>query len=619
MNRAIIRIQHLKFAYPRAREPVLRGINLEIPEGELVIVTGANGSGKTTLGKCMNGLIPYSTGGVFEGKVEVCGIHTFEKDVSELALYVGFVFGNPEDQLATPRVETEIAFGLCNLAVPRETILEKTEAIFHRLGIERLKGRSTFELSTGEQQMVAIASILVMEPTILILDDPLSHLNQNTCQKVIDVVRGLNRAGTTIIWISQNISEMFEFADRIVLLDNGEIGFNGPPRAMAEEMDFKGLPVIVPQHIELSQELVKAGFSREIIEPSLRGSIQKLNELTETMEPVNLSTPRPEARGSLEVHPEPRSFIPPSKAELRAVERVNDTGKAISSKPDSTREPMIQFDHVTFSYPDGFTALKDISLEFHEGDFVLVSGWNGSGKTTLAKHLNGLLRPTEGRMVIGGQDISDRPTSDLARGIGFLFQNPDHQLHRPTVRDELAFSLINFGVDTRTVTEKISTCAESFQLKHLLDRSPQELSGSEKKRVTVASVLIYDPAIVIFDEPTANLDQIQAKNIIDIIERYFDDTKVVLCISHDIRLWVESRRLNRVVIMKDGRVFKQGDPENIFCDPTIMEFLYGSVLPITQIAQSLSGKGVRPRHYRASTLAEEITRPRKRSHHAAGQ
>jgi energy-coupling factor transport system ATP-binding protein len=341
--------------------------------------------------------------------------------------------------------------------------------------------------------------------------------------------------------------------------------------------------VIGPQHVELSQDLVKTGFPRGVIEPSLKESIQRLAELTRTMGPVN------------------------------------DRQKAISATRVITPEPMIQFDHVTFSYPNGFTALKDINLEFHEGDFVLLSGWNGSGKTTLAKHLNGLLRPTEGGMFIKGQNISNRPTSDLAREVGFLFQNPDHQLHRPTVRDELAFSLMNFGVNDSKITELILACAESFQLKPLLDRCPQELSGSEKKKVTVASVLIYEPTIVIFDEPTANLDQTQAKNIIDIIERYFDESKVVLCISHDIRLWVESKRLNRAVVMKDGRVFKQGDPEEIFCDPKIMEFLYGSLLPITQIAQSLSEKGVRTSHYKASTLAEEITKLRKRFNHAASQ
>ena len=583
MSQTIIRIENLRFAYPRTKEAVLRGINLEILEGELVIVTGANGSGKTTLGKCINGLIPYSTGGVFGGTVEVCGIHTLDKDVSELALDVGFVFGNPEDQLTTPHVETEVAFGLCNLGVSRETILERVDAILDRLDIGRLKGRSTFDLSTGEQQMVAIASILIMEPRILILDDPLSHLNQNICQKVIQVVRDLNRTGTTILWISQNMSEMFEFADRVVLLEKGEIWFNGTPRTMAEKMDFKDLPIVAPPYVELSQELVKAGFPQEVIETSLRQTIQKLNELTGTC----------------------------------------DLGKSTREAIPFTRiiksEPMIRFDHVTFSYPDGFFALKDINLEFHAGDFVLLSGWNGSGKTTLAKHLNGLLRPAEGGVLLRGRDISDRPTSDLAREVGFLFQNPDHQLHKPTVSDELAFSLRNFGVSESEITEKILITAERFQLKPLLDRCPQELSGSEKKKVTVASVLIYDPSIVIFDEPTANLDQKQAKNIIELIERYFDETKIVLCISHDIRLWVESRSLNRAVIMKDGTVFHQGDPEQIFCNPEIMGYLYGSLLPMTQIAQSLSEKGVHRSQYKTSTLAEEIRKLRKRTSHATSK
>ena len=185
------------------------------------------------------------------------------------------------------------------------------------------------------------------------------------------------------------------------------------------------------------------------------------------------------------------------------------------------------------------------------------------------------------------------------------------------MRDELAFSLRNFGVSESKIDEKILKTAERFQLESLLDRCPQELSGSEKKKVTVASVLIYDPSIVIFDEPTANLDQTQARSIIEIIEHYFDETKMVLCISHDIRLWVESRSLNRAVIMKDGNVFNQGDPEQIFCHPDTMGYLYGSLLPITQIAQSLSDKGVDPGQYRTRTLAEEVKELGKRLSHAA--
>ena len=576
MHQEIIKIENLSFTYPRMHKPLLRDISLKIQEGELVILTGANGSGKTTLGKCINGLIPYSTGGVFEGRVEVCGVDTLTKNVSEIALYVGFVFSNPEDQLATTRVETEVAFGLSNLAVPRETIYDRVDTILDRLDIGQLKHSATFNLSTGQQQMIAIASSLVMEPRVMILDDPLSHLNRNITEKVIEIIKDLNKNGTTIIWISQDMSEMFEWADRIILLEGGEIVFNGSPRSMSQKMDLANSAVIAPQYLEFSHALVRAGFPHALIETSLD---QTIHQLKGWMGPVGPAT---------------------------------EKRKADSSPDRKESEPMIRFDHVTFRYPNGFLALKDITLELCPGDFVLLSGWNGSGKTTLTKHINGLLRPTEGAVFIGGENISQKATSDLARDVGFLFQNPDHQLHKPTVREEIIFSLRNFRVSEEEIREKVSEISEKFSLTPLLDRSPQELSGSEKKKVTVASAIIYDPKIVVFDEATANLDRNQAKNIIKIIENYFDEDKIIISISHDIRMWTDLDRLNRVIIMKEGAIVDEGTPEKILCNPEIMNYLYGDLLPVTQIALSLSDKGVAPTHYKIGTLVREIDKLRRR-------
>jgi energy-coupling factor transport system ATP-binding protein len=572
MHDEIVSIQNLDFAYPRMEDPLLRNINLEIQEEEFVILTGANGSGKTSLGKCMNGLIPYSTGGTFRGKVEVCGFNTLQKDVSELALHVGYVFSNPEDQLATPRVETEVAFGLCNLGVPRQTIHQRVDKMLDQLHISELKHASTFDLSTGQQQMIAIASCLVMEPRILVLDDPLSHLNRNTSDEFVEIISNLNRNGTTIIWISQDVSEVFEIADRVVLLDGGEIVFSGSPESMSKKMDFEDSALIVPQYLEPTQALTKAGFSSDLIEISLAQTIQKLKGL------MGLASP------------------------------LEELGEAplLFDRKDS--EPIVRFDHVTFRYPNGFLALKDIELDLHAGDFVLLSGWNGSGKTTLTKHINGLLRPTDGAVYIEGKNISRKPTSDLAIDVGFLFQNPDHQLHKPTVRDELAFSLKNFSVPEEGIRQKVSKVSEEFGLESLLDRSPQELSGSEKKKVTVASVLIYDPKIVVLDEATANLDRSEARKIIETIENYFDEDKIILSISHDIRMWADSDRLNRVLIMKDGTIVDDGTPEKVLSNSEIMEYLYGALLPVTQIAHSLSDNGVSPTHYKARTLTEELVR-----------
>jgi energy-coupling factor transporter ATP-binding protein EcfA2 len=583
MSSEIIRIEHLNFSYPRMEGPLLRDINLHIEEGELVLLTGANGSGKTTLGKCVNGLVPYSTGGGFEGRVETCGLDTLTKSVSELALCVGFVFSNPEDQLATLRVDTEVAFGLSNLGRPRDMILERVDTILDRLGIRELKDSTTFDLSTGQQQLVALASTLAMEPRVLILDDPLSHLNQNTIQRVIAITRELNDRGTTIIWISQDMADMFEWADRIVLLDGGRIAFNGSPRSLADRMISEDTAVIVPQYLELSHALVREGLPQSLLGTSLDQTIHGLRAIMEQVKPMG------------------------GRAETR---RAHDA---------RTGQPVVRFEGVTFRYPNGFVALKDISLDLYAGDFVLLSGWNGSGKTTLTKHINGLLRPAEGRVCIDGKDISEKPTSELARDVGFLFQNPDHQLHKPTVRDEIGFSLKNFGFTEARIREKVLEVSEKFGLGALLDRSPQELSGSEKKKVTVASVVVYDPRIVVLDEATANLDRDQSRSIIEIIEDYFDENKIIISISHSIRMWADSDRLNRVIVMRDGRIADDGRPERTLCDPDIMGYLYGTLLPVSQIASSLVDKGLGAEHYKTSTLVRDIKEIWRRSSNAPAE
>jgi energy-coupling factor transporter ATP-binding protein EcfA2 len=583
MSSEIIRIEHLNFSYPRMEGPLLRDINLHIEEGELVLLTGANGSGKTTLGKCVNGLVPYSTGGGFEGRVETCGLDTLTKSVSELALCVGFVFSNPEDQLATLRVDTEVAFGLSNLGRPRDMILERVDTILDRLGIRELKDSTTFDLSTGQQQLVALASTLAMEPRVLILDDPLSHLNQNTIQRVIAITRELNDRGTTIIWISQDMADMFEWADRIVLLDGGRIAFNGSPRSLADRMISEDTAVIVPQYLELSHALVREGLPQSLLGTSLDQTIHGLRAIMEQVKPMG------------------------GRAETR---RAHDA---------RTGQPVVRFEGVTFRYPNGFVALKDISLDLYAGDFVLLSGWNGSGKTTLTKHINGLLRPAEGRVCIDGKDISEKPTSELARDVGFLFQNPDHQLHKPTVRDEIGFSLKNFGFTEARIREKVLEVSEKFGLGALLDRSPQELSGSEKKKVTVASVVVYDPRIVVLDEATANLDRDQSRSIIEIIEDYFDENKIIISISHSIRMWADSDRLNRVIVMRDGRIADDGRPERILCNPDIMGYLYGTMLPVSQIASSLVDKGLGAEHYKTSTLVRDIKEIWRRSSNAPAE
>lgn len=573
----IISIKDVSFVYPGSRFEALSGINLDLNAGEFIIVTGGNGSGKTTLCKCINALIPYSSGGEFDGKVEVCGVNTLMSSTSDLAAHVGFVLSNPEDQLVTPKVNTELAFGLENLSCPKEEILEKIDRILEEFEITDLAQSSTFNLSTGQMQLIAIASFVIMEPEVLILDDPLSHLNRNLCQKVISIVSKLHSKGTTIIWISQDVADIFHLAERIIVMDRAKIVFNGTPEEFIMLEDVSEFPTIFPQHIELSNSLISKGFSRNLLSISLEETV------------INF-----------------RKYFSKEKIARRSIteseETIEEPARIDILEPAPKRAPMITISGLNFKYSNGFQALYDINLTFNGGDFVLLTGWNGAGKTTLVKHLNGLLRSSESRVTIDGEDIFDVPTSILAQKVGFLFQNPDHQLNKPTVHEELSFSLRNFNYQQEEINRRVEQISRKLNLTELLNKSPQELTSSEKKLVTIGSVLIHEPKILIMDEATANLDKHQSRNIIQIMEDYYQEERVIITISHDVMMWAESKLINRVIVMELGRIIADGTPEAILTDNRIMNYLMDGLLPVTRIAHELPDQIIKDMHFSIGTI-----------------
>jgi energy-coupling factor transporter ATP-binding protein EcfA2 len=274
---AIVRFRDVSFAYPGNRLPTLKRVNLDLKQGEFVVITGGNGCGKTTLGKCINALVPYSTGGDFEGEVTVCGKNTLDATTAELASRVGFIFANPEDQLVTSTVMRELSFGLENLGLTREQILERTVKALEALGIEALMSSSVFNLSTGQMQLIAIAAFVVMEPAVLILDDPLSHLNRSMGKTVIKTIRELHSKGTTVVWITQDVTDIFSMAERIVVLDGGEVTFDGTTNDFILQENVLELTAILPQHVELALRLIAAGADKGLMSPSLDDMIKRLH------------------------------------------------------------------------------------------------------------------------------------------------------------------------------------------------------------------------------------------------------------------------------------------------------------------------------------------------------
>lgn len=267
---------------------------------------------------------------------------------------------------------------------------------------------------------------------------------------------------------------------------------------------------------------------------------------------------------------------------------------------------MIELKRVHFTYPNGFKALSDITVTLNRGDFILLTGWNGSGKTTFAKLLNALLVPQEGSILLDGRDITGTPTSTLARSVGFMFQNPDHQLHKPTVREEIGFSLKNFGWGSEEITRRVHAIAGELDLGAVLESSPQELTSGEKKLVTAASVLVYEPDVIVVDEATANLDKIHSDKVVRMLERYYRDDRLILTISHHIPVWAESVLLNRVIVMERGRISADGRPRDVLTHDATMNSLVDGVLPVTRIARELAQWGVEGTLFRIDSLEKQL-------------
>jgi len=276
---------------------------------------------------------------------------------------------------------------------------------------------------------------------------------------------------------------------------------------------------------------------------------------------------------------------------------------------------MIEITGLSFTYPNGVRALYDVSLSMNRGEFVLLTGWNGSGKTTLAKQLNGLLSPSVGKVLLNGNDIAGVPTSRLARDVGFVFQNPDHQLHKPTVKEEIAFSMKNFGFSRSEIDERTNEIACRLDLAGLLGDSPQELTSSGKKLLTIASVLVYEPRVLIIDEAAASLDRTHAEKIVSVLESYCSPDRLILTISHNIPLWAESDLLSRVIVLEQGRVLDDGPPQHVFTNDAVMDRLTDGVLPVTRIARELESGGVSPDLYGVGALVRELS-PRLGGEHA---
>ena len=517
----MIRMMDLTFCYSDAATSALKRVNLEIGDGEFVLVTGASGSGKSSLCRCFNGLIPHFYGGKITGRVEVGGLDVMQHPTKELATRVGMVIQDPENQLVAMDVEREVVFGLENLAFPRDVISKRLEESLDTLGISDLRYRPLHELSGGEKQKVAIASVLALHPSILVLDEPTSELDPKGAEEVLSIARRLNdELGITVILVEHRLDRVVHFAERMIVLDKGTVLADGNPRDVLDNGVIDNAGIGVPPVVKLVQRLKAKGLSSNSIPLTIKEGRFMLDGVFKGL------------------------------------------GRATSLRDErSEGKPIIEVEKLWHAYPEGITALKNIGLVIREGEFVAIMGRNASGKTTLVKHMNGLLRPTKGRVTVAGIDTDKAPITDLAHKVGFVFQNPNDHLFADTVEEEIAFTVRNLGYESREIASRVDEMLERFDLGEYRRQYPRSLSGGEKQRVALASVLVAYPQVLILDEPTRGLEQKLKSELMGFLHQYRGNGNTVILVTHDVE--TAAGHADRVILLSEGRIVVDGDRRSV--------------------------------------------------------
>lgn len=553
MSKDIIVVENLFYYYPHSKEPALKGINLKVKEGEIVTIMGHTGCGKSTLCLTFNGIIPHAIGGDLEGKVVIDGLDVMDHDIPELARRVGMVFQDPETQLFSVTVKSEVAFGPENLMLPREKIIERVNWALEATRLKGYEERAPTRLSGGEKQQVALAAAMAMRPKILVLDEPTSELDPAGTSKIFSLIRELNeRYGITFV-IIEHKEEAIKLSDRIILMKDGRvIGQGRPPEVFSDMNSVKESRVRSPQISQLFYELKERGLDLGKVPLSIEEAFLILKDLLK------------------------KEKADPLPVEVR--------------KTDMKSQPVIRTEDLFFQYKNGPLALKGINLEVYQGEFIAIIGQNGAGKTTLAKHFNGLLKPTKGDVIVDGMNTKDAMITDLAKVVGFVFQNPDHQFFSFSVEEEVAFGPRNLGLGEEEVKSRVDEALRIVGLEQMRNRHPFTLSRGQRQRLAVASVLAMHPKIIVLDEPTTGQDEVAINQIMTLVNKLRRDGRTILMITHDMS--IVTKYAERTIVLSQGEVLMDGPTREVFSHPEILRKSHVDIPPIMKLARMLSDYGI---------------------------
>jgi energy-coupling factor transport system ATP-binding protein len=583
----IIRIENLYHTFTPAGGAAiqaLRGVNLDIDEGEYVVILGHNGSGKSTLAKHLNALLLPT-----EGDVWVKGWNTREgAHHRDIRATVGMVFQTPDNQIVATIVEEDVAFGPENLGLPRAEMLRRVDWSLEQVDMLPHRHRAPHQLSGGQKQRVAIAGVLAMQPQVLVLDESTAMLDPLGREEVLEVAQRLNkREGVTVVAITHFMREAVN-ADRIVVMAGGEIALQGTPREVFRQDErLRELQLDVPPVTEVAQRI-------HAQVPAFPADLLTVEEVVAAYSGVlavgNDTGNAAITFAALSAGPGGSAVVGSSRAEAN-----RDAGA-----PSDADAPVIAVEHLVHDYMRGtpleVRAVHDVSLTLYPGEILGILGHTGSGKSTVVQHLNGLLRPSGGRVIVFGQDLVQDNVDfrHVRRQVGLVFQFPEAQLFERFVGDDIAFGPRNLGLERAEVRARVQRAMDAVGLgfEEFKDRHTFSLSGGERRRVALAGVLALEPRILVLDEPTAGLDPAARADLLNHILTLHRSGISLVMISHNMDELAAI--CHRLVVIAEGRTVMEGPPSAIFANSAALRELGLDVPVPTAIVEEIAAAGLLP-------------------------
>ena len=523
MKEAIIELKDFSFQYKAQSEPTLKGINLTIYEGEKVLIVGPSGSGKSTIGQCLNGIIPNIYKGTSSGQFLIRGKDAFDLSIYEKSHLVSTVLQDTDGQFIGLSVAEDLAFALENDMVELESMKSRVHTWAERLDLSKLLDHRPQDLSGGQKQRVSLAGVLIDESPILLFDEPLANLDPKSGQDIIDLIDQIHEEqGTTTIIIEHRLEDvLYRPIDRVILINQGQVLFNGRPGELLRTTLLAENGIREPLYLTTLRQL-----GQDISNLPDLDNVGKL-----PLEDVSVDIPTPNFEKGAEA------------------------------------EPILELGHLNFAYREGQPILKDLSLTIPKGQRLAIVGKNGAGKSTLAKAICGFIQ-TEGTYFSKGEDIKGDSVKERAERVGYVLQNPNQMISSTMVFDEVALGLRLRNVPEDQIESRVHQALKTCGLYEFRKWPISALSYGQKKRVTIASILVLGPEVLVLDEPTAGQDQRNYTEIMDFLDELHQKGHTIIMITHDMQLMLDYS--DRAIVVTDGQILADLTPAELLTQPEIL-------------------------------------------------